>query len=93
MTKPLKSIAGVGLVASSLLGALAISTAAHAGPVAQPSGSEKCYGISKAGRNDCAAGVHSCAGQATRAMDKASFVYLPKGACAKISGGSTTAGK
>jgi uncharacterized membrane protein len=93
MTKPLKTTAGVGVVAASLLGTLAISTAAHAGPVAQPKGSEKCYGIAKAGRNDCAAGVHSCAGQATRPMDKASFVYLPKGACAKIAGGSTTAGK
>jgi uncharacterized membrane protein len=93
MTKPLKMIAGTSLVASSLLGALAISTAAHAGPVAQPPGSEKCYGIAKAGRNDCAAGAHSCAGQATRPMDKASFVYLPKGACSKIAGGNLTAGK
>jgi len=93
MTKPLKMIAGAGVVASSLLGSLAISTVAHAGPVAQPPGSEKCYGIAKAGRNDCAAGAHSCAGQATRPMDKASFVYLPQGACSKIASGSTTAGK
>jgi len=93
MTKSLKFATGFGVAASSLLGTLALSTAAHAGPVAQPPGSEKCYGISKAGRNDCAAGVHSCAGQATRAMDKASFVYLPKGACSKLAGGSTTAGK
>ena len=29
-------------------------------------GKEKCYGIAKAGKNDCAAanGSHSCAGQA-----------------------------
>lgn len=93
MTKPLKMITGASAVASSLLGALAISTAAHAGPVAQPPGSEKCYGIAKAGRNDCAAGAHSCAGQATRPMDKSSFVYLPKGACSKIAAGSLTAGK
>lgn len=73
--------------------AAALSTAAHAGPVAQPSGSEKCYGIAKAGKNDCAAGVHSCAGQATKTGDKASFVYLPAGACEKIAGGSTVAAK
>jgi uncharacterized membrane protein len=82
---------------STLLGALALSatltTPAAAGPVDQPSGSEKCYGIAKAGKNDCAAGVHSCAGQGTKSSDKASFVYLPTGACAKIAGGSTTAGK
>jgi uncharacterized membrane protein len=83
--------------AGAILGALALSAiaaaAVQAQPVAQPGGSEKCYGISKAAKNDCAAGAHSCAGQATMAMDKASFVYLPKGACAKIAGGSLTAGK
>jgi uncharacterized membrane protein len=81
---------------SSLLAALAmastISTTSQAGPVDQPSGSEKCYGIAKAGKNDCAAGVHSCAGQSTKTNDKASFVYLPVGACSKISGASTSAG-
>ncbi|MDB5458957.1 MAG: hypothetical protein JWO72_698 [Caulobacteraceae bacterium] len=84
---------------ATILGALALSTiasasasaAAMAGPVAQPAGSEKCYGIAKAAKNDCAAGAHSCAGQATKNMDKTSFVYLPAGACAKIAGGSTKA--
>ena len=81
--------------AAATLGALALSTiaaaVANAQPVAQPAGSEKCYGIAKAAKNDCAAGAHSCAGQATKDMDKTSFVYLPKGACAKIAGGSTKA--
>ena len=70
--------------AATLLGVFALSAiasaAANAQPVAQPAGSEKCYGIAKASKNDCAAGAHSCAGQATRDMDKTSFVYLPKGA-------------
>jgi uncharacterized membrane protein len=52
---------------------------------------EKCYGIAKAGKNDCAAGDHSCAGQSTKDFDKASFVALPPGACAKLAGGSLTA--
>ena len=78
--------------AATLLGALALSAvAANAQPVAQPAGSEKCYGVAKAAKNDCAAGAHSCAGQATKDMDKTSFVYLPKGACAKIAGGSMKA--
>jgi uncharacterized membrane protein len=82
------------LAASSVLGALALAAAqVHAGPVAQPPASEKCYGVSKAGLNDCAAGVHSCAGQSTRSFDKASFVYLPHGACAKLAGGSLTPGR
>ena len=80
--------------AATVLGALALSAvAASAQPVAQPSGSEKCYGVAKAAKNDCAAGAHSCAGQSTMNMDKSSFVYLPKGACAKIAGGMLTAGK
>jgi uncharacterized membrane protein len=84
------------LAASSILGALALAAAAtqaQAGPVAQPNGSEKCYGVAKASKNDCAAGAHSCAGTATKDFDKASFVYLPKGACSKLAGGSITAGK
>jgi uncharacterized membrane protein len=81
--------------AATLLGSLALSAVAASAAQAQsaPAGSEKCYGIAKAGKNDCAAGAHSCAGQATANMDKSSFVYLPKGACAKIAGGSTTPGK
>jgi uncharacterized membrane protein len=85
------------VTASSLLGALALasafSTSAYAGPVAQPAASEKCYGVAAAGKNDCAAGVHSCAGQGTKSFDKTSFVYLPNGACAKLAGGCTVASK
>ncbi len=94
MSKSLTLKTSSALLASSLLGALALSaTVAHAGPVAQPANSEKCYGVAKAGHNDCAAGVHSCAGQSTKNMDKTSFVYLPAGACGKLAGGAMMAGK
>ena len=80
--------------ASALLGALAVA----AGAVAQTkdpdmTGKEKCYGISKAGKNDCAAGAHSCAGQSTKDGDKSSFIAVPAGLCARLEGGSTMAGK
>lgn len=52
---------------------------------------EKCYGINRVAKNDCAEGAHSCAGQATRARDPKSFVLLPAGDCSKIQGGRTTA--
>jgi uncharacterized membrane protein len=79
------------LVASSVLGALALA-AANA-QAQDPSGAtEKCYGVAKAGKNDCAAGAHSCAGQATKNFDKASFVVVPKGVCEKLAGGSLTPG-
>ncbi len=53
---------------------------------------EKCYGINAAGKNDCAQGAHSCAGQAgPLARDSKSFVLLPQGDWQKIAGGSVTA--
>ena len=50
-----------------------------------------CYGINAAAKNDCAAGAHSCAGQATSARDTKSFVLLPAGDCEKIAGGALKA--
>ena len=58
---------------------------------AQKNHLEHCYGINAAGKNDCATGVHSCAGEATQARDPQSFVLLPAGDCTKIQGGSTKA--
>jgi uncharacterized membrane protein len=51
---------------------------------------QKCYGINAVAKNDCAEGVHSCAGQATIARDPKSFVLLPGGDCEKIQGGKAT---
>ena len=51
---------------------------------------QKCYGINAVSKNDCAEGVHSCAGQATQARDTKSFVLLPAGASDKIQGGKLT---
>lgn len=51
---------------------------------------EKCFGIAKAGMNDCSSNkaAHSCAGQSTRSNDPLDFVAVPKGTCAKIAGGN-----
>jgi len=51
---------------------------------------EKCYGINAVGKNDCAVGKHSCAGQATSERDPESIVLVPTGTCEKIAGGKTT---
>jgi uncharacterized membrane protein len=58
---------------------------------AQANKLEKCYGINVAGKNDCAEGAHSCAGQSTQPRDPKSFVLLPAGDCSKIQGGKTSA--
>jgi uncharacterized membrane protein len=53
---------------------------------------EKCAGIAKAGKNDCGTSKHGCAGQAkTDGGDE--WVYVPKGACEKIVGGTLVTSK
>lgn len=49
---------------------------------------EKCYGIVKTGMNDCATATASCAGSATKDGQTDAFVFVPKGLCDKIVGGS-----
>jgi uncharacterized membrane protein len=52
---------------------------------------EKCYGVSKAGKNDCAGPAHACAGQSKADGGGKEFISLPKGTCERLSGGSLTA--
>ncbi len=49
---------------------------------------EKCFGIAKAGQNDCASanGSHSCAGQSKVDMDKSEWKYVAKGTCKTMKG-------
>ncbi len=51
---------------------------------------EKCYGIVKAGKNSCGASKHACSSQAKTDSDGSEWIFLPKGTCDKISGGSLT---
>jgi uncharacterized membrane protein len=77
------------LIASSALAsvlAMGLVSAAQA----QDTGKEKCFGIAKAGSNDCAnlSGSHSCAGQSKNAMGADEWNYVAKGTCAKMGGKS-----
>ncbi len=49
---------------------------------------EKCYGIAKMGMNDCATATASCASSSTKDKQKDAFLFMPKGLCEKIVGGS-----
>lgn len=88
------------LIAAALAG---LCAATAGGVSASPSASasaaasvekEKCYGIAKAGQNDCAtaSGSHSCAGQAKTDKDAREWKYVAKGTCVKA-GGKTAAQK
>lgn len=54
---------------------------------------EKCYGVAKAGKNDCAGAAHSCQGQGKKDGDAKDWVKLPKGTCERIVGGTTAMAK
>jgi uncharacterized membrane protein len=83
----LKTLALAAAV-SSLVSLGATSTAV----AGEKADKDKCYGVAKAGKNDCAANGHSCAGQSKVDNDPTEWKYVPKGECEKM-GGSTTPGK
>ena len=64
-----------------------MSLAFVAGPAAAQE-KEKCFGIAKAGQNDCAniSGSHSCAGQSKVDNDKGEWKYVAKGTCKQMKG-------
>lgn len=72
-------------VASTLL-MLATAPSTYALP--QESGTEKCYGVVKAGMNDCATANASCAGSASKDNQPDAFIFMPTGLCEKLVGGT-----
>ena len=54
---------------------------------------EKCYGVAKAGKNDCATSSHACAGHSKMDNDPTEWTYVPKGECEKMGGSPTAAAK
>ena len=70
---------------AAVAGAFAAALAATA-TTASAAGQEKCFGVSMAGENDCAAGPGtSCAGTSTRDYQGNAWKLVPKGSCEKIS--------
>jgi len=80
MTSPLTKSLGL------LIAAAIVSAAASAR--AEEEKYEHCYGVAKAGQNDCQTSTHVCAGKSTAERDPHAFISVPAGTCSKISGGS-----
>lgn len=80
------------LVSSALVAALSMGLVAQAQAA---EAKEKCYGIAKAGQNDCAtaSGSHSCAGQSKKDNDPTEWKYVAKGTCEKAGGVTKTPAK
>jgi uncharacterized membrane protein len=72
----------IAAAAASLLSTMLVATPAAAQE------KEKCYGIAKAGQNDCAnlSGTHSCAGQSKVSDDASEWKYVAKGSCKGMKG-------
>ena len=70
--------------AASLMSLALLSSPA----LAQTTAKEKCYGVAKAGQNDCGnlAGTHSCAGQSKVDNDKGEWKYVAAGTCKTLGG-------
>jgi len=80
-----KSVAGIAGLALSATIAAGLATGVASGPVAAQGAKEKCYGVSLAGKNDCAAGPGtSCAGTSTRDYQGNAWTYVDKGTCTSI---------
>jgi uncharacterized membrane protein len=82
------------MIASALAAAITGSAlvSAQAAPAPEPAfKAEKCYGIAKAGKNDCAStGANSCAGTSKANADPRAWIYVPAGYCERIVNASMT---
>lgn len=81
----------VSAAVGSLL-ALGLTSVVTQNAVAASGDKEKCYGVVKAGKNDCQTATSACAGTSTTDGQKDAWVLVPAGLCDKIVGGSKSAG-
>ena len=74
MSNTAKTLAVAGAVAAALTSAVVTPAAAQS--------KEKCYGVSLAGQNDCAAGPGTtCAGTSTVDYQGNAWTFVPAGTC------------
>lgn len=79
------------VIRSALMGLVALGVAGGTAAQAQSQPKEKCYGVSKAGQNECAAGKNSCAGSSRVDNDPTAWKLVAKGTCEKLGGKLTPA--
>jgi len=86
----------ITLIASAVAAGIAMAAIgiAHAqsGPAPVPEyKNEKCFGIAKAGKNDCQTANSSCAGTSKKDNQKDAWIYVPAGTCEKVVGATLKA--
>lgn len=75
------------LLSAALAGVMAVSVMGTA-QADEHDGKEKCFGVAKAGKNDCKSsdGAHSCAGQAAKDNLPTEWSYVDAGKCVSLGG-------
>ena len=76
------------VLTTAIGGVLALGLFSLSAQAADETKSEKCYGVAKAGKNDCAGAAHACAGQGKAEASPKEFISVPKGTCERLVGGS-----
>ena len=74
------------IIRNALMGLVALGVAGATTAQAQSTPKEKCYGVSKAGQNECASGKNSCAGTSKKDNDPTAWKLVAKGSCEKMGG-------
>jgi len=75
-------------IRAAIAGVLAMGAASivPAHDVPAPAGMEKCYGIAKAGQNECGTNKHGCATPGKADRDPEDWKGVPQGTCLKLGG-------
>jgi len=76
------------VIAGAIAGVLALAVLGSAGADEKKMETEKCYGVAKAGKNDCQTSHSACAGTSKKDGNKDAWLAVPKGTCEKIVGGA-----
>ncbi len=81
------------IVAAAIAGLFALAAGSAMAQDVKP-GQEKCWGVAKAGQNDCGSNktAHSCAGQSKADYDPDDFKVVKAGTCVQM-GGSLNQGE
>jgi uncharacterized membrane protein len=87
----IKNLALAAAVGSLI--SMGVTATALAGDKADKADKEKCYGVAKAGQNDCAANGHSCAGQSKVDNSPSEWKFVPAGQCETMGGKTEPAKK
>ena len=77
----------------AIAAALAVAIASPAFVVHAQGNMEKCYGVAKAGKNDCQTAHSSCAGTSKKDAQNDAWISVPKGVCEKLVGGTLASSK